>query len=95
VLRIEVMHEQVERLRHRNVLATAGRLGNLLGRLEAGPWREWNVIAVTRTTDPLRTGTRQPLVRLPAGRLQISHTPINSTLESFLLYTYLYTVHLP
>jgi hypothetical protein len=60
------MHEQVGRLLCRYVFGTAGRLGNLSGRLEAGPSREWNVVSVTRTSDPLRTGTRQLLVWLAA-----------------------------
>ena len=41
----------------RSPFGSADWLQNLSGRLEAGPWREWNVVAMTRTAEPLRTGT--------------------------------------
>jgi hypothetical protein len=86
------MQEQVGRLRSRYAFGTAGWLGNLSGRLEAGPWREWNVVSVTRTSDPLRTGTQQQLACVPARLFcqhRISHTTIDSMLESFLTFIHL------
>jgi hypothetical protein len=61
----------------RYAFGTVGRLGNLSGRLEAGPWREWNVVSVTRTSDPLRSGTELQLDRQPV------RPPASSTSEEY------------